>query len=112
MVRSPNENAVDSDRRRCGQSGQVLVTRALPTIHVQNLTSDKVGAVEVHNRLRDVADFAHVADRVQSAQCGVGFLAVHWGLDDAGRYGVYQCKNKSVPFCPPFVHKTRGRMLR
>jgi hypothetical protein len=37
---------------------------------------------------------------VQSAQCGVGFFAVHWGLDDAVRYGVYQCKNKSVPFCP------------
>ncbi|MNT91470.1 hypothetical protein D3C72_2325720 [compost metagenome] len=33
--------------------------------------------------MRNIIDLAHVPDRVQIAQCGVGFLAVHRGLDDA-----------------------------
>jgi hypothetical protein len=59
------------------------VTGALTTIDVQDFAGDEVGVVQIHNRLSDVVDFAHVADRVQIAQRFMGFFAVHRGLDDA-----------------------------
>ena len=65
------------------------MTRALPTINVEDFASDELGAVQVHDRVGDVIDLAHVPDRVQCAQGGVGFFAVHRGLDDAGRYCVH-----------------------
>jgi len=43
------------------------VTRALLTIHMQDFTGDKLGAVQVNHRLGNVADLAHVADRVPAA---------------------------------------------
>ena len=43
------------------------MTRALLTIHMQDFTGDKLGAVQVNHRLGNVADLAHVADRVPAA---------------------------------------------
>ena len=50
-----------------GVENPVLVTRALLTIHVQDFTGDKLGAVQGNHRLGNVADLAHVADRVPAA---------------------------------------------
>ena len=54
----------------------VLVTGGLTAVDVQDFAGDEVGVVQIHNRLSDVADFAHVADRVQIAQRFMGFFAV------------------------------------
>lgn len=54
-----------------GVENPVLVTRALLTIHVQDFTGDKLGAVQVNHRLGNVADLAHVADRVPATSSAV-----------------------------------------
>ena len=61
---------------------------ALATVDMQDLASDEICPVEVEDRLHDVVDFAHVADRVQAAQRLMGFLGVHRRFDDARRYRV------------------------
>lgn len=65
------------------------VPGALPAVHVQNLASHKARVIEIHHRLRDIVDFAHVPNRMQRAQCRVGFFAMHRRLDDARRYRVH-----------------------
>ncbi len=61
---------------------------ALPAVDVQDLAGDKCSAVQVEDRLNDVVDLTHMADRVQLAQGIVSFGGVHRGFDDARRHGV------------------------
>ncbi|MNO05776.1 hypothetical protein D3C81_2272870 [compost metagenome] len=56
---------------------------ALTTIDMEDFASDEVRAVQVQDRLHDVIDLAHMPNRVQAAEGGVGFFAVHRRFDDA-----------------------------
>ena len=61
---------------------------ALTTIDMEDFASDEVRAFQVEDRLHDVIDLTHMSDRVQAAEGGVSFFAVHRRFDDAGRYRV------------------------
>lgn len=59
------------------------MTRTLPTIDMQDLAGDKVGAVQIDDGLRNIADLTHVPNRMQIPQCFVSFLTMHRRFDDA-----------------------------
>ena len=48
----------------CRLETQDSVTRALPTIYMEDLASNKLGAVQIHHCLRNIIDLAHMPDRV------------------------------------------------
>lgn len=87
------------------------MTSALPAVDVKDFSGDERGAVQIQNSADDVVDFAHVADRVQATQCGVGICAMHWRLYNAGRdgidpdpaLGVFDSEELVAAFMPPLV---------
>src|SRR5471030_298596 len=76
------------------------VPRALAAVHVQDLAGDESGVLQVDDCLGNITRFAHVPDRMQVAQCRVGFFTVHRRLDDPGAhrvhanaaFGVFDCQ--------------------
>jgi hypothetical protein len=53
------------------------MTGALATIDVKDLAGDKAGRLKVEDCIDDVGDIAHVPDRMQSPERGVGLNRVH-----------------------------------
>ena len=51
------------------------MTGALAAVDVQDFAGHEAGRFEIEDRIDDVGHFAHVADRVQRAECRVGLGA-------------------------------------
>lgn len=65
------------------------MTRALPTVDMQNLAGDKPSALQIDDRLGDVTHLPHMPDRMQLPERRVGFFAVHRRLDDPWAHRVH-----------------------
>ncbi len=65
------------------------MTGALAAVDEQDLAGHEAGTFEIKNRVDDVLDLAHVADRVQGVERCVRLGGMHRRLDDAGRDRVH-----------------------
>src|SRR5262245_18862902 len=69
--------------------GSRSVTGALAAVDMQDLARHEAGLFEIEDGVSDVRHLAHVADRMQDSERGVGLGGVHRRLDDAGRDRVH-----------------------
>src|ERR1700676_817320 len=65
------------------------VARALTTVDVKDFARHEAGRLEVEDRVDDVGDLAHMADRVQSAKLRMRLDGMHRRLDDAQGHCVH-----------------------
>jgi hypothetical protein len=61
------------------------MARTLAAINVNGLTGHKGGRLQKENRVDNVGDLAHPAERVQLGELRMCFDGMHRRLDDAGR---------------------------
>src|SRR4051812_10436270 len=61
----------------------------LSAVDVQDLSGDEARMFEVEYGIDDVIDFSHASNRMELAESVVGVWAMHWGFDDAWRYGIH-----------------------
>ena len=62
---------------------------ALTAVDVQDFAGHEAGLFEIKDRIDDILDLTHVADRVQGAERRVRLGGMHRRLDDAGRDRVH-----------------------
>src|SRR5260221_11397228 len=65
------------------------VARALTTVDVKDFARHEAGRLEVEDRVDDVGDLTHMADRVQDAKLRMRLDGMHRRLDGAQGHGVH-----------------------
>jgi hypothetical protein len=69
--------------------GAASVARALAAVDVKDFARHKAGRFQIEDRVDDVGNLAHMANRVQRAQLRMHFDRVHRRVDDARRNSVH-----------------------
>src|SRR4029077_6362898 len=65
------------------------VAPALTTVDVKDFARHEAGRLKVEDRVDDVGDLAHMANRVQDAKLRMRLDGMHRRLDDAQGHGVH-----------------------
>src|SRR6266436_8422670 len=71
------------------QHRSASVAGALTTVDVKDFARHKTGSLEVEDRVDDVGDLAHMADRVQPAKLRMRLDGMHRRLYDAQGHGIH-----------------------
>src|SRR5262245_63237149 len=72
------------------------VACALAAVDVKDLAGHEARRLEVEDRVDDVRDLAHAADRMESGEPGIGLDGMHRRLDDAQRDGVHPAAPRGI----------------